>query len=38
LKTVYSLEDAFDIWEAIAVSKYNEYLAIKHAQKLAKAK
>jgi hypothetical protein len=32
LKTVYTLEDAFDLWEAMAVRKVNEYLAVKHAQ------
>lgn len=26
LKTVYSLEDAMDIFEAVAITKYNEYL------------
>ena len=36
LKTVYSLEDAFDIWETIAVSRYNEYLAVKHAKSKAR--
>lgn len=33
LTTVYSLEDAFDIWETIAVTNMNRYLAMKHAQK-----
>ena len=28
LKTVYSLEDAFLMWEAVIVPKYNEYAAI----------
>ncbi|MBJ9336140.1 hypothetical protein L2109_07085 [Citrobacter portucalensis] len=32
LKTVYSLEDAFTLWETNAVPRYNEYLATKHAQ------
>jgi hypothetical protein len=27
LKTVYSLEEALKIWEVIAVSRYNQYLA-----------
>ncbi len=33
LKTIYTLEDAFDLWEIIAVTRYNEYLAIEYAQK-----
>ena len=32
LKTIYSLEDAFLLFETIAVTRYNEYLAAKHAQ------
>jgi len=32
LKTVYSLEDAFDMWEVIAVTRYNEHLAIEQAK------
>ena len=38
LKTVYSLEDAYLIWEAIAVTRYNEYLAAKHAASERKGK
>jgi len=33
LRTIYSLEDAFLMWEVIAVTKYNDYLAAKHAMK-----
>jgi hypothetical protein len=33
LRTIYCLEDAMMMWEAIAVPRYNEYLAIKHSQK-----
>jgi hypothetical protein len=33
LKTVYTLEDAFLMWEVIAVTRHNEYLAAKHAMK-----
>jgi len=33
LKTIYTLEEAFDLWEIIAVTKYNEYLAIEHGKK-----
>jgi hypothetical protein len=33
LRTVYTLEDAFRMWEVITVTKYNEYLAIEHAKK-----
>lgn len=29
LQTIYSLEDAFDLYEAIAIPKYNEW---KHYQ------
>lgn len=28
LKTVYSLEDALNIWEACIVARYNEFIAI----------
>jgi len=31
--TIYTLEDAFMMWEVIAVTKYNEYLAIEQANK-----
>ena len=27
LRTIYSLEDAYDLYEIIAVSRYNNYLA-----------
>jgi hypothetical protein len=33
LRTVYTLEDAFNMWEIIAVNRYNEYLAVQHANK-----
>lgn len=33
LRTVYTLEDAFDMFEVIAVTRYNEHLAMQHAQK-----
>ena len=33
LKTIYSLEDAYDLWEVIMVNRYNEYLAIEYAKK-----
>ena len=33
LRTIYSLEDAFTLWETIVVPRYNEYLAIEHAKK-----
>jgi hypothetical protein len=29
----YTLEEAYDIYECIAVAKYNEHLALKHAQR-----
>lgn len=32
LKTIYTLEDALNIWEVIAVKRANEYLAAKHAE------
>ena len=38
LKTIYSLEDAFLMWEVIAVTRYNEYLAIEHAKKQTKGR
>ena len=38
LKTIYSLEDAFTMYEIIAVTKYNEFLAIEHAKKKSKVK
>jgi hypothetical protein len=33
LKTVYTLEDAFLMWEVIAVTRYNEHLAIEHSKR-----
>lgn len=32
LATVYTLEDAYDLYEILAVTKYNEYLAIEDAK------
>lgn len=32
LKTIYSLEDAFKMWEVITVTRYNEHLAMEHAK------
>lgn len=31
LKTVYTLEDAYDLFEILAVTRYNEFLAVEHA-------
>ena len=31
LKTVYTLEDAYDLFEILAVTRHNEYLAIEYA-------
>lgn len=33
LKTIYTLEDAYDLFEIIAVSRYNEHMAIEDANK-----
>ena len=33
LKNDYTLEDAFNLWEIIAVTHYNEYLAYEYAKK-----
>lgn len=33
LRTVYTLEDLFDMHEVIAVTRWNEHLAIQHATK-----
>jgi hypothetical protein len=33
LRTIYTLEDAFILWETIAVPKFNEWLAAKAAKK-----
>jgi hypothetical protein len=38
LNTVYTLEDAIDIYEAVATMKFNEYTASKYAQDQTKAK
>lgn len=38
LKTIYSLEDAFDLFEIIAVTRYNEHLAYEHAKKKSKGR
>ena len=35
LQEEYSLEDAYLLWECIMISKSNEYLAYKHAEKKA---
>lgn len=31
LKTIYSLEDAFDMWEIVVTSNFNAWLAAKEA-------
>ena len=33
LKTVYDLEEAFLLWDCIAVSRYNSFMAQKNARK-----
>lgn len=33
LKTVYTLEDALNMWETIVVQRANEYLAAEHSRK-----
>jgi hypothetical protein len=33
LKTIYMLEDAFDLWEVIVTTRYNEYVAAEEAKK-----
>jgi hypothetical protein len=38
LRTIYTLEDAFLMWEVIAISRYNEYLAVEHAKRQSKVK
>jgi hypothetical protein len=38
LRTIYTLEDALDMWEIIAVTRYNEQLAMEHAEKEARKK
>ncbi len=37
LKTIYSIEDAFNLYEIIAVTRYNEFLAIEHSKKKHRA-
>ena len=32
LKSRYSLEDAYIIWEAVALASYNDYMQMKQAQ------
>ena len=36
LKTIYSIQDALMMFEIVMVNRYNEYLALKHAEKEAK--
>lgn len=36
LKTVYTLEDAHDIFEIIAIDNYNKYLAYEYQEKKIK--
>jgi len=38
LKTIYTVEDAFDLWEIIVTNRFNEYLAIEHSKSQGKAK
>lgn len=33
LRTIYDIEDAYILWEVIAVTKYNEFLSMEHASK-----
>nr|DAQ23656.1 MAG TPA: hypothetical protein [Caudoviricetes sp.] len=33
MRTVYSLEDAFKIWESEVIPKYNEYLIAEYNSK-----
>ena len=33
LKTVYTLQEAMQIWETIAIPKYNEYMAYEQAKR-----
>jgi len=35
LKTIYTIEDAYTLWEIIAVCKYNEFVAIENSKKAA---
>jgi len=36
LKTIYSLQDMYDLYEIIAVQRYNEHLAYEHAKRKSK--
>ena len=36
LKTIYSVEDAMDLWETVAIPRYNEWLAAEAARKGAR--
>ncbi len=36
LRTIYTLEDALNFWEQIAVKRTNERLALEHAQAMQK--
>ncbi len=38
LKNIYSVEDAYNLFEIHAVAKYNEYCAMKEAREKAKEK
>jgi len=38
LRTVYTLEDAYLLWECIAIPAYNERIAMEKARKEAKRK
>lgn len=33
---VYTLEDAFILWESIAIPRYNEWLAAEHTRRTSK--
>lgn len=33
LRTVYTLEDSYAMWEVIVTTRYNEHLAYEHAKK-----
>ncbi len=33
LKTTIDLQEAFDLWEIVMVSRYNEHLAIEYSKK-----
>jgi hypothetical protein len=36
LKTIYSVEDCYILWEVIAISRHNEHLANKYYKDKAK--